>query len=164
MTFKNYIKQNIQEDTNKQEFIENVTKSFKKHFPNGFISLSDKSQFGSDLISGTFGMIGNLKDNTSGIPGNDKMKHSFMMFKNPGTEPETYKFEGQGRIYTNPEKGSFNAMDSIKTKLGNNSKITLEKAQIKLEKFFKKLSGLMKDNKDNIFGVEDIDKKYLVFK
>ena len=149
------------EPITKEEFMENVKESFHKHFPNGFINLDGKSAFSSDLVACSFGMIGNIKDNNNGISQNDKMYHKFMMFANGDG---TYKFEGSGRIYINPAEGSYNAMDSVKTKMGNNSKITFEKAEIKMTKFFKKLSGLMKDNVDNIYGVDKINKKYLVFK
>ncbi len=143
-------------------FIKTVEASFKKHFPNGYIKFQYKKGFSDDkYISGVFGMIGNLRDNSNGIPENDKMRHTVMMFEN---KDGTYSFKGNGKVYINPAEGSYNAMDSIKTKLGNNSKITLEKAAQKLNKFFKKLSGIMQENKDNIYGAETIDKKYMVFK
>lgn len=145
----------------KKQFIDNVKSTFAKHFPNGYIRLDAKSMFGSDYLSCSIGMIGNLKDNNNGIPENDKMRHTFVMH---GNGDGTYQFKGNGRIYTIPKEGSYNAMDSILTKMGNNSKITLDKAEVKMAKFFKKLSGLMKDNTDKIYGVENIDKKYLTFK
>ena len=144
-----------------EEFSENVMKDFKKHFPNGFISVEKKNMFKEDYISGVFGMIGNPKDNVNGIPQNDNMRHTFTMYDNGDG---TWQFKGNGRLYIEPQPGSFNAMDSVKTKLGNNSKLTLEKAEVKLQKFFVKLVKLMKENKDKIAGVDKIDKKYLVFK
>jgi len=146
-------------------FIKQVEKDFHSHFPNGYININYGTGGLTEHISGTFGMIGNLKDNTHGIAGNDKMKHGFIMF--PVNKERTlwsFKVSGSSCIYIKPAPDSYNAMDRIKTKLGNNSKITLDKAEVKFRKFFKKLSDLMKENKQNIFGVEDIDKKYLVFK
>lgn len=161
MTFKDLI---LEKELTPQEFIEKVEKAFKKHFPNGFVRFEERNSFGNDgkYISGTFGMIGNPRDNTNGIPENDKMRHTVVMH-NSG-DNYTYQFKGAGKIYIQPLEGSYNAMDSIKTKLGNNTKITLDKAYIKLEKFFKKLSDLMKEHKNEIYGVENINPKYLVFK
>ena len=92
------------------------------------------------------------------------MKHGFIMWSLGDSGAWSFKVSGGAKIYINPAEGSYNAMDSIKTKMGNNSKITLAKADVKMTKFFKKLSGLMQDNKDNIFGVKDIKPKYLIFK
>jgi hypothetical protein len=146
-----------------EEFMESVESNFHKHFPNGFIQLKHGTNL-TESISGTFGMIGNIKDNNGGYHDNDKMRHTFIMFP-VDADKTLWSFKTSiGGIHTNPEEGSYNAMGKIKTKMGNNSKITLAKADIKMAKFFKKLSGLMKDNVDNIYGVEKIDKKYLIFK
>jgi hypothetical protein len=146
-----------------EEFMDSVEKNFYKHFPNGFINLKYSTNL-SVSITGTFGMIGDVKDQVNKIVQNDKMYHSFIMFLED-VDAGIWSFKAsQSKIYIKPAEGSYNAMDSIKTKMGNNSKITLEKADKKLQKFFKKLSDIMKENKDNIAGVEKIDKKYLVFK
>jgi hypothetical protein len=143
--------------------MDSVEKNFYKHFPNGFIVLKYRTNL-KPHIRGTFGMIGDPKDQVNKIVQNDKMYHSFVMFLKD-VDAGIWSFEAsQSHIYVKPAEGSYNAMDSIKTKMGNNSKITLEKADKKLEKFFKKLSDMMKENIDNIAGVEEIDKKYLVFK
>ena len=151
-------------ETSIEDFISTMEADFKKHFPNGYFGVKYSTNL-TDSIGGTFGMIGNIKDNTGGYHENDKMKHGFVMF--PLDAEKTiwsFKVSGGAKVYINPAEGSFNAMDSIKTKMGNNSKITLAKANVKMAKFFKKLSGIMKDNKDNIFGVDKINKKYLTFK
>jgi len=158
-SFRDFITE--KEDISIEDFSQNVESVFHKHFPNGFIKVQEKKGFSGKIISGVIGMIGNPKDNSHGISENDKMRHTFMMFENGDG---TWKFEGNGRIYVNPAENSYNAMDSVKTKMGNNSKLTLEKALKKMEKFFKKLSDLMKEHKDDIYGVENIDKKYLIFK
>lgn len=146
-----------------EDFIKSVENNFYKHFPNGIIKLTHKLGLGNTYhISATFGMIGNIKDNNGGYHDNDNMRHAFIMFQ---SAEDVWSFKTSlGAIYLNPSEGSYNAMDSIRTKMGNNTKITLAKADKKLEKFFKKLVGLMKDNVDNIYGVDKIDKKYLVFK
>jgi len=141
-----------------------MEKDFHKHFPNGFFNVKLKTNL-TTAISGTFGMIGDIKDNNYGYHGNDPMKHGFIMF--PLDKDMTiwsFKVSGGSKVYINPAEDSYNAMDSIKTKMGNNSKITLAKCNIKMAKFFKKLSDIMKENKDNIFGADKIDKKYLTFK
>lgn len=171
MNFKSYLNEvntaqlTINEgDMTFDDFEKSVSSSFKKHFPNGYINIQKRQSLGNDgdHIVGYIGMIGDIKDNTGGYHENDKMNHSFFMY--PTREPGVFSFKGSGKIYINPAEGSYNAMDSIKTKMGNNSKITLEKADKKLNKFFTKLSGLMKDNIDNIYGIKDIDKKYLIVK
>ena len=150
-------------DMSIEEFLTSVEDNFHKHFPNGFINLKHGTNL-TESISGSFGMIGNIKDNSGGYHDNDKMRHAFIMFP-VDAEKTQWSFKvSLGGIYINPEEGSYMAMDKVKTKMGNNSKLTLAKADIKMAKFFKKLSGLMKDNQDNIFGVDKIDKKYLTFK
>jgi hypothetical protein len=159
-TFKDYINESTM---TVDEFIDSVTNKFHKHFPNGFINLKYSEKF-SVSISGTFGMIGDIKDQSNKIVQNDKMYHAFIMFLED-EEKGIWSFKtSSSKIYINPAEDSYNAMDSVKTKMGNNSKLTLEKADKKMEKFFKKLSDLMEEHKDEIFGVEKIDKKYLVFK
>ena len=144
------------------EFSEKVQEAFHKHFPNGYTKIIQGKGLVVGSITGYFGMIGEVSDNNHGYHDNDKMKHNFVMF--PHKDGLTYEFKGSGKIYIKPAEGSYNAMDSIKTGMGNVSSITLEKAFIKLDKFFKKLSDLMEENKDKIYGVDTIKPKYLVFK
>lgn len=153
----------LEQEMTPEEFKSSVESSFKKHFPNGYIDVDLNANILSDkqYIRGLIGMIGNPKDNTNSIIQNDKMRHTFSMWALNDTE---WSFEGNGKIYITPAEGSYNAMDSIKTGLGNNSKINLAKAEIKLAKFFRKLSDLMKENKDKIYGAESIDKKYMNFR
>jgi len=140
-------------------FVSTVEEAFKKHFPNGYININvDKEE---EFIACSIGMIGNVKDNANGYYENDKMGHKFLMHK---LNDQEWSFMGSGKIYIKPVQGSYNVMDSIKTAIGNVSKINLPKAVVKLEKFFKKLSDLMKENKDKIYGVEAIDKKYMEFR
>jgi len=145
-----------------KDFITNIEVAFHKYFPNGYINIKEHTGFSSNIISGAIGMIGNINDTPHKIAQNDVMYHKFMMFHDKKTG--TYKFEGSGRIYITPREGSYNAMDSIKTKMGNNSKITLQKVEVKMDKFFKKLSGLMKEHTDELYNVKDIKPKYLVFR
>lgn len=161
--FRDLLEMNEASDMSIEDFMKSVESNFHKHFPNGFINMKHGNNL-TESISGSFGMIGNIKDNNGGYHDNDKMRHAFIMF--PVTADKTlWSFKTSiGGIYTNPEEGSFNAMGSIKTKMGNNSKLTLAKADVKMLKFFKKLSALMKENINNIFGVDKIDKKYLTFK
>ncbi len=163
MKFKDLIIEKEETPKHIQDFINQMDKDFKKHFPNGFFHAKYSTNL-TDSISGSFGMIGNIKDNVSGYHDNDKMRHSFIMFPND-PEKTVWSFKTSiGNVMTEPEEGSYMVMGSVRTKMGNNSKITLDKANIKMVKFFKKLSGIMKDNVDKIHGVDKIDKKYLVFK
>jgi len=167
MSLKSYLAdaaEMLEKETGFEGFELAVVSAFKKHFPNGYISVQKRKSLGGDQdhIVGYIGMIGNIKDNSGGYHDNDSMKHTFFMY--PTKEEGVYSFKGSGRIYINPAEGSYNAMDSVKTKFGNASKVTLEKAEKKIVKFFDKLSGLMKDNVDNIYRVQDIDKKYLIIK
>lgn len=162
-TFKKILE--AKEDITFEKFNAKVTSAFKKHFPNGFIQINQRKSFGDngDYFVVRFGMIGNPRDNSNGIPENDKMGHTVTIQPNGDG---SYVFKSSGRVYTEPKEGSYNAMDSIKTKLGNKSKVTIDKASDVLVKFFPKLSKIMQDNKDIIFGVKqnDIKDKYLIFK
>ena len=143
------------------EFIDSLEKNFKNHFPNGYFKSSHNNNL-TESITIQFGMIGDIKDNSQGYFENDRMRHGFVMFPVSKTE---WSFKSSiSWVYINPAKGKNLVMDRILTKMGNNSKITLEKADKKMAKFFKKLSGIMQDNIDNIFDVEKIEKKYLTFK
>jgi hypothetical protein len=148
-------------DITKEEFVENVKEAFHKHFPNGYFDFDFKGMSDHEAIFLRIGMIGNPRDNVNGIPENDNMRHTVSMFQD---KSGLWSFKSSGGIYVKPAKGSYKAMDLIKTGLGNVSSTTLKKAQIKLEKFFVKLSELMKENKDNINGVEEINPKYLIFR
>jgi len=148
-------------DMSIEDFRDSLEKSFYKHFPNGVISIKDNYGIYKDSILVKFGMIGDESDNLGGYFNNDPMKHSFIL------EPkgdDIYSFDGDGWINLKPQEGSYRAMDILKTRMTNSSKITLQKTDVKMAKFFKKLSGLMKDNVDEIYGVDDIDVKYLTFK
>ena len=158
MGFKEYLNET---DENIEKFMKEVELNFKKHFPNGLIKIRHSTNL-SEAIICKFGMIGEVKDNVNGYYENDKMQHSFIMHKRAD---DTWQFKASSsKIYIKPQEGSYNAMDSIKTKMGNNSKITLDKASIKMSKFFKKLSSLMQENIDIVYGVEDIKDKYKIFK
>ena len=163
MKFKQYLNTLTEAEMSIEEFMESVENNFHKHFPNGFIQLKHDTNL-TEIISGTFGMIGNIKDNSQGYHENDRMRHAFVMFP-VDAEKTQWSFKSSiSWVYIKPAPDKNLAMDRILTKMGNNSKITLAKADAKLSKFFKKLSKIMQDNIDNIFDVEKIDKKYLVFK
>jgi len=146
-----------------QKFMDTLKKDFHKHFPNGFIDITYDTTFSTSSFTCTFDMVGNPKDNAHGITSNQIMKHGFYMTEIEGTDQ--WKFVvSSSWVYIKPSPDSRNTMDRIKTKMGNNSKITLDKTNAKMAKFFKKLSGIMQDNIMNIYGVENIKPKYLVFK
>lgn len=155
-------KLNEAEDLSFDSFKESIESAFKKHFPNGYVEVKQSKSFGSDAdyINILMGMIGNPKDNTNGIIQNDKMRHTILLY--PNKDGNSYSFKGDGRIYIKKLAGSSNSMDSIKTNIGNATSITLKKAQDKILKFIPKLADLMKENIENIAGVDQIDKKYLI--
>jgi len=163
MTFKQYFDRLVESEMTIDEFIKTVETNFYKHFPNGYIQLKHSTNL-TESISGTFGMIGNIKDNSQSYHENDRMRHAFIMFP-VNADKTLWSFKSSiSWVYIKPAPDKNLVMDRILTKMGNNSKITLAKAAAKLDKFFKKLSKIMQDNVDNIYDVEKIDKKYLVFK
>ncbi len=158
-TFKEYI--NESEWKVADEFIGRVEKSFKKEFPNGFFRGYAKLGLGEPHISIVFGLIEEQKDTSNSIRQNDPMYHSVMIHSNGDFEADNLELSSlQGGLNTNPEEGSYMAMKNVKTGLRNMKKGSLAKMEKSLDSFFKKLKKIVKDNKENIYGYDKIDKKY----
>ena len=131
-----------------EDFCENLDKEFKKYFPNGFFYCKKQNSLSGDIYKWSFGMIGNQKDLPNGIRQNDPMWHSGLIFIDKNGDLELNP--SSTGIMLNPAEGSRMAMDKIKTKM-RKTKGSHEKIEKYLKNFFKKLHGLMKDNKDNIY-------------
>ena len=157
-TFKEYI--NESEWKVADDFINRVEKLFKKDFPNGYFQGYAKKGLGDPHIVIRFGLIENLTDVSNTIRENDPMYHTVMMHSNGDFEGSNIELNPlQGGLYTNPEEGSYMAMKSVKTKM-RKGKGNLAKHEKMFKTFFPRLKGIVKDNKDNIYGYEKIDKKY----
>lgn len=161
MSFREIIEESmIENDINFDEFKSSIEKTFKKHFPNGLIDIIERKSLGGDNnhFIVYMGLIGNVRDNTSGIAENDPMRHTAFIY--PNSDGKSYSFQGEGKIYTKPAPDSYYAMDSVRTKFGNKSKITLKKSAEHINKFIPRLASLAKENIEKIYGIEKVDKKY----
>jgi hypothetical protein len=157
-TFRDLLTEN---EMSPEEFKVSVEKAFLKHFPNGFININTnaKTLGAARAMNGVIGIMGNPKDNSGGYADNDPMRHTFRMHE---VDEGVYKFIAiLSGLSVYPPEGVNLVMTSVKTKMGNASKLTLEKTNVKLTKFFKNLAGIVKDNQDRIYGVEKMNPKYL---
>ena len=145
-----------------KEFLKNTEVAFRKQFPNGYFYADAGIQFGHAGMTIRLGLIEDQKDCPNNIRQNDPMYHVFSVYSNT-TDLKNDKLEFsslQSGISVKPEPGSYMAMGRVKTKpralKGDISKI--EKA---LDKFYVTLRKLFDENKENIYGVEKYDTKYL---
>ena len=131
-----------------QDFCQSIEKEFKKYFPKGFFQCNKKSGIdGKPMYTYSFGLIGNINDVPNKIRGNDPMFHSGLIY----IDGDTLELNPlQGGLHTNPEPGSYLAMGTVKTKMrktkGDEAKIIKY-----FGNFFKKLRGIVDENKDNIY-------------
>jgi len=137
-----------------------IADSFSKHFPNGYVSSSAGKSIGSMVISVSIGMIKDINDVSNKIRMNDPMSHKFLIH----IEGDKYEAVGlQGGLSIEPEEGSYMAMGRVKTPwrktLGDSTKVL--KA---FETFFTRLTKIVKDNEDNVYGRSRINDKYFKVK
>jgi hypothetical protein len=104
-------------------------------------------------------------------PHNDPMYHSVIIQwgSNFGQQPKTleelpaleFNVLSSG-IAINPPKGSFMARGRVKTGLTNVKKNgSLDKFDKKMKTWFPKLRKILDENKDNLYGLDNIDPHYL---
>lgn len=136
-----------------KEIADLIEKSYRKYFPKGLF-YSRKQSLGGSGFTFTLGLIGDKKDVPNGIEHNDPMRHVFMV-NLKGDDFEVTS--NHGSLSTNPPKGSHMAMHNVKTKFrkvkGDEKKIV-----VGMDRFFSRLKSLVKDNKDNIYGGDKIQK------
>jgi len=136
-----------------KEIADLIEKSYRKYFPKGLF-YSRKKPLGGSGFTFTLGLIGDKKDVPNGIEHNDPMRHVFMV-NLKGDDFEVTS--NHGSLSTNPPKGSHMAMHNVKTKFrkvkGDEKKIV-----VGMDRFFSRLKSLVKDNKDNIYGGDKIQK------
>ena len=126
-----------------QELEKMLEKNFRKHFPKGAFEFRYSNTFSRDVVTVLFGING--KDKTK-VSNYDKMIHSFNLFR---IDADFWQFKTTvSKVYMKPLKGVNLVMQSTQTKMGNNKKISLNKIELKMQKFFTKLSVIMQDLKD----------------
>lgn len=148
----------MKDNKNIQATIENVEASFKNIFPNGFILVRVRAGLGEPYLCVDLGLIGDINDVSHCIRENDPLYTSLMGHNVSDVVP--FQIETlQSGLSCNPEEGSHYAMSRVKTAYRKTTN-DLAKAEKNLEKYFKKIAKIVKDNQDNIYGVENIDPKY----
>lgn len=136
-----------------------IEKAFKKYFPNGYFGYSVRKILKPNAdLNFVIGLIGDNRDVPNGIRGNDVMHHSFQV--EPQGDGKYIISVLNGSLSIKPEAGSYMAMGTVKTGF---RKTTGDEKKIinTVDKFFKKLQGLVREHKDNLYGVERINPKYL---
>ena len=138
-----------------KDFVKNVEKEFKKHFPNGGI----ESKIDDMTINIEFGI-----DPTFVELDDNSVFHRIIIgvesYLNKDFGTDTLYFNTyQGYIYINPSSGG-GGVELIKTKLSNVKKGSLSKFEKKMKSWFPKLKKLVKEHQDNL--TKPIDKKYKV--
>ena len=144
-----------------ENFFESLEKMFKKEFPNGHFRAQVANNFGGISMSIRFG-LGHFPNN---IEENDPMLHRIMIHTNVSerlSEASNMEMDPNGRLYINPEKGSYLAMQPVKTKLTAVKKGgSLVKFEKKMKSWFPNLRKIFEDNKENIYNVDTIPEKFL---
>ena len=161
--FSEIIAENDKKYPEAEKLIEDFGIKFKKVFPNGFYRGSVQNRFGEPFISLSLGLIDNLTDVSSKIRDNDPMFHSIIIHSNnkDGFSSDTNELVPlRGGIYVNPDEGSYLVMKNVKTKL-RKAKGSIDKISKHLIKWVDTLKDIVEENKENIYGADKIDKKYL---
>ena len=136
--------------------ISDLTKTAEKHFPNGFINVHLWRSLGVESIVMEFGLIKNTSELASKIRMNDPVHHRFMIsIRKDGYQAEIL----MGGISTNPEAGSYKAMNTIKTPFRKTTG-DAKKIVSTFDTFFGRLKSLVKEHKDNIYNAKNYDERY----
>lgn len=139
------------------ELADRIADSFRGVFPNGWIKSNvPKSGISEGDIAISFGLISDKSELSSGIADNDPMHHKFMVH-NEGGHYEAVKLSGG--LDVNPEKGSYMAMDKMKTPW-RKTKGDGDKILKAFETFFGRLMKMVKDNEENIHKRENYSDQY----
>lgn len=157
--FSDYLKEEVKSMTRK-EFISKIEESFKKYFPNGdFLSYKETlSNADSIIFSAT------LFGGGSVIRMNDPLQmvgDCFESVDDNGIMKDKIDLEwSQASLAITPKDGSPHARKTIK--LGLRKKTGNVNVVLKaIDSSFKKAAGVVIDNIDIIYKVDEIDKKYL---
>lgn len=143
-----------------EKYIGGIQSSIKNLFPNSAVKVSGGSGIGSDSIFITFTIGKDKSEWSNGISQNDPMYHSIIIhgIVGPDGNINDGKFQtdaGIARLSVKPEEGSYMAFDNIKTGWRKFS-LPADKIPARLDKYFKNLKKLAKDNIDR-FTDNDID-------
>lgn len=141
------------------EALVNDIHSLLKHkFPNGNISVSSNRVL-TESISVFVGLVGNVKELTGGIVGNDPLGARFTIFP----DPKGFVVEAQlSNLSVEPEEGSYMAMGSVKIPFrkvrGDASKVL--KA---FERWSDSVIDIVKKEEQNIYKRNQYSDKYFMF-
>lgn len=167
MLFKEYLEQNVISEINessmtRDEFVSRIEKSFLKYFPNGELH-SSGSALGGDKSIFFYGALGGWKVTRQNDPLSiDAWIHDGVDENGLMKDKITLEWNSSS-LSVNPPEGSYLVMDSVK--LGFRKKSgTPEQVLKAIDNSFKKAAKIVKENIDNIYGVDKIDSKHLVIK
>lgn len=117
---------------------------------NNFPKCGIRTHYSTNLgksIDITFTLGKNKQEYENGIELNDPLRHIIIiMFRNNGN----FDLEFVSGDMSVKSESPYKAYGSIKTKLRNKSNITFSEVKSILDKFFKNLKKIIKDNKDKI--------------
>lgn len=134
-----------------------IEEILKSRFPNGYV----RAFYSENLtrhISISFGLIGDIEDVSNKIRHNDPLHHSFMIFVEGEDSYEANR--SMGRLMVKPPEDSYLAMGSVKTpfrKTTGDSKKVIKA----FERFADRVVKIVRENKEDIYGVDKIPTKYL---
>ncbi len=137
------------------EVIKEIEKSFKKYFPKGFIDVSGEKDFAGKTITVQWGLVGDERYLPNKIRRNDPMYGVQVIFVRDGGVYETSG--GTHGLHLKPSKDSYLAMELLKHRL-RKTKGDGQKMIKTFDNFFKKLAQMVKENKDKIYGADNIKK------
>lgn len=148
MDYKQLFTEALELQPETQELANEIEALYKKKFPMGWMNIVARHSFGEDVISMKFGLVADKKELTSGYFENDPLKQGFIV------RPGKKGWESQqtlGWIAINPAEGSYNAMDSVKTKFRKTNADTAKTLKA-FDKYFTTLKGLVKEHESNIYN------------
>lgn len=154
-------KMDAPEDT--QKLMDSIEKEFKKNFPNGFADVRLTRIIGNPFISISFGLIGSINDVSNKIRENDPALHYFHiegLSSEGGLTDSMEVRKVTGSLKVKPEKDSHMAMGRVKIPF-RKFKGDASKIESGFVREIKKIRDTVKKHKDDIYDVDDIDKKYL---
>jgi len=141
----------------KEDFCHSVETEFKKHYPESFITCGFYKGIGvAENLHVNFGLF-SKEDWPNTIFENDPMSHKYL--GHGGTD--TFELVPLSfNLAVNPSKDSYYAMERVKTgaRKKTGDLVALDKY---FKNYFKKLKGIVKENKDNIYGDQKVINKYV---
>lgn len=156
--FKQFLNEKDESAQDMKQLADDIESLLKRKFPNGNVYARFSNNL-TESISVWVGLVGNTRELTSGIAGNDPLATGFTVFRDPkGFIIETRR----SALSVNPEEGSYMAMGSVKIPFrktrGDEKKIL--KA---LERWADRTIAVVRDEEANIYNRANYSDKYFKF-